>query len=401
MKRIIALACVPIAIILLILGLILGGILLAGSTDPALASCAGLIAPGAPGSAPPDADLATAIKDDTVGNPELALGMFFGSWIENRWKNTPSKDGAFGWWQIQDPGNPDGPNPNITVPQAENAAYSTNYMLPRYRQGISQVDPNLWVVNPEEAAEETAYYSENPKYTYYQAQGAAAVHEGYLAAKAEVDRLGITGGATTSSPSASPSVAPAASISASASASPQPGCAGPVTAPNGTLSDPGPGPQDFSASGVFFGLRPRAVNLVKYVQANWDCSVYKPPTCVHGYGGWRKADVAPDHPGGYAVDFTIANAIGSYPSLQQVSFGWGMACFLQTNASKLGIQYIIWQGKIFNVKKATEGGAGGCGGNTVGWRDYSCVPYGTGCSLTEGHYDHIHVSLSLLPLKTE
>lgn len=84
-----------------------------------------------------------------------------------------------------------------------------------------------------------------------------------------------------------------------------------------------------------------------------------------------------NHNTGNALDCTISNAIGTYPSAAQKEQGWKLANWLKKYASKLDVRYVIWQGKIWSVARASEG-----------WRNYTA---GTG--VTAGHYDHVHVSI--------
>jgi hypothetical protein len=84
-----------------------------------------------------------------------------------------------------------------------------------------------------------------------------------------------------------------------------------------------------------------------------------------------------NHNTGNALDCTISNAIGSYPSAAQKEQGWKLARWLQKHASKLDVRYVIWQGKIWSVARADEG-----------WRNYTA-----GSGVTGGHYDHVHVSV--------
>jgi hypothetical protein len=84
-----------------------------------------------------------------------------------------------------------------------------------------------------------------------------------------------------------------------------------------------------------------------------------------------------NHNTGNALDCTISNAIGSYPSAAQKEQGWKLARWVQKYADRLDVRYVIWQGKIWSVARSSEG-----------WRDYTA---GTG--VTGGHYDHVHVSM--------
>ena len=84
-----------------------------------------------------------------------------------------------------------------------------------------------------------------------------------------------------------------------------------------------------------------------------------------------------NHNTGNALDCTISSAIGTYPTAAQKAQGWKLAYWLQKHAGKLDVRYVIWQGKIWSVARASEG-----------WRNYTA---GTG--VTAGHYDHVHVSV--------
>lgn len=84
-----------------------------------------------------------------------------------------------------------------------------------------------------------------------------------------------------------------------------------------------------------------------------------------------------NHNTGNALDCTISNAIGQYPNATQKAQGWKLAYWLQKHAVKLDVRYVIWQGKIWSVARASEG-----------WRNYTA-----GGGVTGGHYDHVHVSI--------
>ena len=165
----------------------------------------------------------------------------------------------------------------------------------------------------------------------------------------------------------------------------------PISSDLGQFSDPGEGPQDL-ANG---NLVPRAANLRELVFANWGCDVKSEP-CVREIGGYsvRPAGTPQDHTLGLAIDITIGEAIGQYPNAEYTAFGWGIVCLLKDNSKRLGVRYIIWQGKIWNTTRNNEGGGGGCSGAGTGWREY-CQKTVCGRSLgpVQGHYDHIHVTV--------
>ena len=87
-----------------------------------------------------------------------------------------------------------------------------------------------------------------------------------------------------------------------------------------------------------------------------------------------------NHNTGNALDCTISNAIGTYPTAAQKEQGWKLANWLKKYASKLDVRYVIWQGKIWSVARASEG-----------WRNYTADS-----GVTGGHYDHVHVSIQNL-----
>lgn len=84
-----------------------------------------------------------------------------------------------------------------------------------------------------------------------------------------------------------------------------------------------------------------------------------------------------NHNTGNALDCTISNAIGQYPNASQKAQGWRLANWVRQYANRLDVRYVIWDGKIWSVARASEG-----------WRTYTA-----GSGVTGGHYDHVHVSM--------
>ncbi|WP_313887692.1 peptidase inhibitor family I36 protein [Lentzea alba] len=84
-----------------------------------------------------------------------------------------------------------------------------------------------------------------------------------------------------------------------------------------------------------------------------------------------------NHNTGNALDCTISDAIGRYPNATQRAQGWKLANWLKQYAIRLDVRYVIWDGKIWSVARASEG-----------WRTYT-----GGSGVTAGHYDHVHVSM--------
>lgn len=106
------------------------------------------------------------------------------------------------------------------------------------------------------------------------------------------------------------------------------------------------------------------------------CSAQQAPeiTTVYGLSGTL------DHPRGKAVDLMISGAFDDYKSPAAKEYGWKLAKWLKANQKPLGIHYIIWDAKIWNIERDDEG-----------WRDYDSI---TGSNNDSSlHYNHIHVSV--------
>ncbi|MCT1458737.1 SH3 domain-containing protein [Aestuariimicrobium sp. p3-SID1156] len=110
------------------------------------------------------------------------------------------------------------------------------------------------------------------------------------------------------------------------------------------------------------GLEPNARNIVNVIASKWGLTTF--------YG--VRADPLPDHPSGHAVDAMIPN----YRSASQNALGWEIASYLRANARALGVQYVIWDQKIWNIARDKEG-----------WR--SMADRGGD---TANHKDHVHVT---------
>jgi hypothetical protein len=81
-------------------------------------------------------------------------------------------------------------------------------------------------------------------------------------------------------------------------------------------------------------------------------------------GGYRSSGSVPgsDHPKGLALDFMTSN----------VSVGNALSAFVQANAKRLGVTYVIWNRKIWMAGDAASA-----------WKSYSGP---------SPHTDHVHVS---------
>jgi hypothetical protein len=102
-----------------------------------------------------------------------------------------------------------------------------------------------------------------------------------------------------------------------------------------------------------------------------------PVSCWSARGG----DPYSDHPKGRACDYTIGR-IGTYPGPADVTRGWVLATWLRANAVPLHVSYVIWQGRIWSRAHDTEG-----------WRPYTGGGHYSATGPTNGHYDHVHVSV--------
>ncbi|GAA1488244.1 M23 family metallopeptidase [Brachybacterium sacelli] len=84
-----------------------------------------------------------------------------------------------------------------------------------------------------------------------------------------------------------------------------------------------------------------------------------------------------EHPLGRACDLTFGNAIGQRPTPPQLEAGWQVTNWMKDHAEVLGVDYLIWQDKIWSLARDDEG-----------WRDYT-----RGTDITTKHIDHLHVTV--------
>ncbi|MDO5644987.1 MAG: M23 family metallopeptidase [Dermabacter sp.] len=89
-----------------------------------------------------------------------------------------------------------------------------------------------------------------------------------------------------------------------------------------------------------------------------------------------------EHPLGRACDITFGNAIGHYPTPAQLEVGWKVTNWMKDNADALGVEYLIWQGKIWSVARDDQG-----------WRPYNGGGMHDPGNVTGGHFDHLHVTV--------
>jgi hypothetical protein len=83
-----------------------------------------------------------------------------------------------------------------------------------------------------------------------------------------------------------------------------------------------------------------------------------------------------EHPLGRACDFMLSSG-GVMPTAANIQLGYGIAAWAQANALRLGIMYIIYRQRIWDVRMAS-----------AGW-----VPMEDRGSITANHYDHVHISV--------
>ena len=86
-----------------------------------------------------------------------------------------------------------------------------------------------------------------------------------------------------------------------------------------------------------------------------------------------RPDALPDHPSGRALDLMIPN----YKSKAGKQLGYDLSRWLRAHHKELGINYIIWDQRIWNVQRASSG-----------WRKMG----GRG-SDSANHKNHIHVTV--------
>jgi hypothetical protein len=91
-------------------------------------------------------------------------------------------------------------------------------------------------------------------------------------------------------------------------------------------------------------------------------------------GCFRGGVDAQDHATGTACDFMVSTG-GSYPSAAGQAQGDKVAQYAISNASKLGIKYVIWRQRIYDMR-------------SPGWRTME-----NRGGVTANHYDHVHISV--------
>jgi hypothetical protein len=92
--------------------------------------------------------------------------------------------------------------------------------------------------------------------------------------------------------------------------------------------------------------------------------------------GCYRPENSGEHPLGRACDFMLDSG-GVMPAASSIQKGYDIAAWAQANASRLGIMYIIYRQRIWDVRMASSG-----------W-----VPMADRGGITANHYDHVHVSV--------
>lgn len=58
---------------------------------------------------------------------------------------------------------------------------------------------------------------------------------------------------------------------------------------------------------------------------------------------------------GRACDGAFGNAIGTRAVGAALEDGWNATNWLKANAERIGVEYLIWQGRIWSVRRSSEG----------------------------------------------
>lgn len=158
-------------------------------------------------------------------------------------------------------------------------------------------------------------------------------------------------------------------------AAPGPGCgdqavAGPAS------SYPGDNPDHLVDDPTTDGqITERTAHVLAQVRAQF-------PTTAWSCWSRRVGDKS-EHPLGRACDGTFGNSIGTSATGNALDLGWKVTNWLKANAQTLGVEYLIWQGRIWSVGRSAEG-----------WRPYDGGGMHDATSVTGGHRDHAHFTVA-------
>lgn len=98
----------------------------------------------------------------------------------------------------------------------------------------------------------------------------------------------------------------------------------------------------------------------------------------------ERAGTKSEHPLGRACDGTFGNSIGTAATGPALDLGWKVTSWLKANAETLGVEYLIWQGRIWSVARSSEG-----------WRRYDGGGMHDVSTVTGAHRDHLHWTSAL------
>lgn len=77
---------------------------------------------------------------------------------------------------------------------------------------------------------------------------------------------------------------------------------------------------------------------------------------------------------------------GNLTTPAQRELGWEVTNWMKDHAEALGVEYLIWDGRIWSISRDAEG-----------WRPYDGGGMHDPGDVTGGHYDHLHVTVSQNP----
>jgi len=89
-----------------------------------------------------------------------------------------------------------------------------------------------------------------------------------------------------------------------------------------------------------------------------------------------------EHPLGRACDVTFGNPIGHAATGAALENGWAVTNWLKSHAETLGVEYLIWQGRIWSLTQDAEG-----------WRPYNGGGMHDPADITGSHFDHLHITV--------
>lgn len=125
-----------------------------------------------------------------------------------------------------------------------------------------------------------------------------------------------------------------------------------------------------SGSAAERGLKPNALRGLRCVKETFPW--------IRSMGGVGPRPNVSDHPAGRAVDFMIP----AWNTRAGNARGWQVARWLQKNAARLRVKYIIFDDRVWRAYRASQG-----------WTRYT-HPNGATRSPTLRHLDHVHLSVN-------